>query len=147
MLSPHIHLGQDTAYAKEMRKHEGQYSQYGPPGRPYQYREYPSMLYKPTRAKDSGDVTYEAVQADDDRDRERWERQGFIYGGKGAALAHLERQEFEMAELAANRAVTDQRMGELARDEADRVDSRTIQHLPVIPERNDRPDHMTGKKK
>jgi hypothetical protein len=44
MLSHQIHLGQDTAYGKEMRKHEGQFSQWGPPGRPYVFREYPSML-------------------------------------------------------------------------------------------------------
>lgn len=146
MLSHQIHLGQESAYAKEMRKHEAHFSQYGPPGRPYVFREYPTAMYKPTRAKDSGNVTFEFAMADDDVQRERLERQGFVHGGKGAALAALEKQEFEFAELAANRASTDKRMGELAREEADRVDSNTIQHLPVIPERNDRPDHMSGKK-
>jgi hypothetical protein len=147
MLSHQIHLGQDSQYAKEMRKHEAFHSAYGPPGRPYQFREYPSMLYKPTRAKDSGVVTYEASEAANDSERERLERCGFVHGGKGAALAALEKQEFEFAELAANRAVTDQRMGELARAEAVRVDDATIQHLPVIPEKNDRPDHMKGARK
>lgn len=146
MLAHGIHLGQGTEYAKEMRKHEALHSPYGPPGRPYTFREYPSMMYKPTRAKDNGDVAFEAQTAEDDRDRERLERSGFIHGGKAAALAALERREFEFAELAANRAVTDRRMGELARVEAERVDTATIQHLPVIPEANARPDHMKGKK-
>ena len=142
MLSHQIHLGPDSAYGKEMRKHEGHFSQWGAPGRPYEFRAYPSMLYKPTRAKDSGTVTYEESVAEDDRDRERLERVGFVHGGKGAALADLERREFELAELAANRAASDKRMGELAQGEADRLDSQTIQHLPVIPEVKDRPEHM-----
>lgn len=146
MLSHEIQLGQKTPYAQEMRKWEGLPGPYGMPGRPYQFREYPTMLYRPKRAVKNGDVTYEEAIAGDDNERARWESQGFVHGGKGAALAALERQEFEFAELAANRAVTDKRMGELAREEATRIDDATIQHLPVIPERNDRPEHMSGKK-
>jgi hypothetical protein len=104
------------------------------------------MLYKPTRAKQNGDVTYEEAVAEDDRDRERLERSGFVHGGKGAALAALERQEFEYAELAAGRVPGDRRMSEQAQAEADRVDSATIQHLPVIPEVRDRPEHMQERK-
>ncbi len=146
MLSHEIQLGPKTEYAKEMRKWEGLPGPYGMPGRPYEYRAYPTMLYRPTRAKDSGTVTYDEQIAGDDAERARWEAQGFVHGGKGAALAHLERQEFEFAELAANRAVTDKRMGELAREEGERIDSATIQHLPVIPETRDRAEHMSGKK-
>ena len=148
MLSHHIHVGQDSRLREGDAQARRRYTRsMGRRGARISSASIPSMLYKPTRAKDSGDVTYEASEAADDRERERLERCGFIHGGKGAALAALEKQEFEFAELAANRAVTDQRMGELARAEAVRVDDATIQHLPVIPEKNDRPDHMKGARK
>lgn len=147
MLSHQIHLGPTSAYMKEIAKHEGLPGLHGMPGRPYQFREYPSAMYKPTRDVATGVVSYELATADDDVHRARLEREGFVHGGKGEALATLERREFELAELAANRNVTDQRMGELAKDEAEAIDSTTIQHLPVIPEARNRGEHMPKARK
>lgn len=146
MLANSIHMNPTSEYSKEMAKHEALHSPFGPPGRPFQFHEYPTMMYKGTRSVRNGVITFESQVADDDRDRERLERVGFVHGGQAAAAARVEAQEQEFAELAANRHHSDARMGELAQREADRVDSNTIQHLPVIPEANARPDHMKGKK-
>ena len=64
------------------------------------------------------------------------------YAEMKAALAALEKREFEFAELAAARVPGEMRMGEKAREEAEQVDNTTIQHLPVIPEARDRSEHM-----
>jgi hypothetical protein len=142
MLSHQIHLGPTSAYMKEIAKHEGLPGLHGMPGRPYQFRDYPTAMYKPTRDVKTGEVSYELSTADDDIHRERLERSGFVHGGKGAALAALEKREFEFAELAAARVPGEMRMGEKAREEAEQVDNTTIQHLPVIPEARDRSEHM-----
>lgn len=134
LISTDVNIGPQTAYAKEICKHEAHHTQYGPPGRPYVYREYPHRMYKPKRV--DGGVTFEAQDADDESQRERLERQGFFFGGQGAALEALEKQEYEMAELAANRVIPEQRMSDKARAEAAAVDESTIRHLPVISEAN-----------
>ena len=133
MLSRDIQIGTGTAYAKELTKWEAQHTQYGPPGRPYEYREYPAMMYKPTRARDSGTVTYEHQVVETEHERSVLEALGFVAGGKGKALEALERREFEIAELAAARAAEDRLMGARALSEADAKDSATIQHLAEIP--------------
>lgn len=135
-ISESVQLGKDSAYAQEIRKHEANYTQYGPPGRPYVFREYPTMMYRATRPRAGGvDPDFEGREAADDRDREMLERQGFAHGGKGAALAKLEATEFEIAELAANRALNDRRLSEQARAEADAVDKAAgIQHVAAVPE-------------
>ena len=132
MLSRDIQIGTGTAYAAELRKWEAHHTQYGPPGRPYVFRDYPTMLYRPTRSKQSGDVTYEGQIAETEVQRAQLESVGFVYGGLGAALAALEKREFEIAELAAARASEDRRMGARALQEADAKDSATIQHLATI---------------
>lgn len=134
ILGTDLNVGQGTAYAQEIRKWEANYTQYGPPGRPHVHRDYPARMYRPSRAPQGGPALFEGADASDDRERERLERVGFVYGGQGAALAALEKREFEIAELAANRALTDQRMSAKAQAEADTVDMRTIQHLGAIPE-------------
>lgn len=137
-ISEAIQLGKDSAYAKEITKHEAHYTQYGPPGRPYVYREYPTMLYRASRPKQGGvEPNFEGVEAKDERERANFESQGFVHGGKAAALAKLEAQEFEIAELAANRAFNDRRMGEKAQAEAAAVDEAAgIRHVAAVPEAN-----------
>lgn len=123
-----------SKYAEEMRKWEAHHSQFGPPGRPYEYHAYPTRMYKASRPAAGGPPTFEGVDAHNDAERDSLERIGFVHGGQAEALAALERREFEIAELAANRAYTDRTMSEKARAEADAADSRTIHHLPAIPE-------------
>jgi hypothetical protein len=133
ILSTDIQIGTNTAYARELTKHEANFTQYGPPGRPYVYREYPAMMYKPSRPKMGGPPIFEGQTAENEQQREQLERVGFVYGGQGAALAALEAREFEIAELAANRTTTDIKMSAKAQAEMDAVDMTTIQHLGEIP--------------
>jgi hypothetical protein len=116
-----------------MCKWEAHYTQYGPPGRPFEYHEYPARMYRPSRDTATGRVSYEAQNAGTDTERESLERQGYVYGGQGEALKALEAREFEIAELAASRAYTDRKMSPEARAEADRADRSTSQHLAEIP--------------
>jgi hypothetical protein len=91
-------------------------------------------MYKASRPPMGGPAVFEGQTADDERDRERLERSGFVYGGQGAALEALDAREFELAELAANRVIPEQRMSPKAQAEAEAVDLTTIQHLGAIPE-------------
>lgn len=134
ILGTDLQVGTGTAYAQEIRKWEANFTQYGPPGRPHVHRDYPARMYKPSRPPQGGPAVFEGADAADDRERERLERVGFVYGGQGAALAALDAREFEIAELAANRALTDRKMTAKAQEEADAVDVTTIQHLGAIPE-------------
>jgi hypothetical protein len=133
LLSTDIQVGTNTAYAKEITKHEANFTQYGPPGRPHVHRDYPARMYKPSRPKMGGPCVFEGADAENEAQREQLERIGFVYGGQGAALAALEAREFEIAELAANRAIGDMRLSPKAQAEADAVDVTTIQHLGEIP--------------
>lgn len=133
-ISDSVQLGRDSAYAREITKHEAHHTQYGAPGRPYVFRAYPTMMYRPTRPTSGGAVTWESQEAHSDTERSNYESVGFFHGGKAAALAALEAREFEVAELAANRAFNDRAMGEKARVEAGAIDDATIQHLGEIRE-------------
>lgn len=134
MLSNAVVFSPQSEYAKEMAKWEPFPSPFGPPGRPYQYREYPAMLYRPTRDVVTGKVSFESRVAEDEQQRAVAEGAGFVSGGQGKALEALEAREFEQAELAANRAFSDRKMSPEAQAEAARVDASTSQHLAVIPE-------------
>lgn len=123
-----------SKYADEMRKWEAHHSQFGPPGRPFEHRDYPTRMYKASRPQGGGAPVFEGADAGTPQERESLERIGYVYGGQASALEALEKREFEIAELAANRAHSDRRLSEAARIEADKADSATIQHLPAIPE-------------
>lgn len=134
LLSNEIQVGANTAYASELRKHEANFTQYGPPGRPYVYRDYPARMYKASRPPQGGPAVFEGQTAETEHERASLEAVGFVFGGQGAALAALEAREFEMAELAANRTIGDLKMTPRAQAEAEAVDVTTIQHLGAIPE-------------
>lgn len=134
LLSHDVQIGTGTAYAKELVKHEANFTQYGPPGRPYEYRAYPTMMYQAKRPAKGGDAEFTSAEAGSETQRSQLESIGFVYGGPAEALAKLEAREFEMAEAAAGRAFTDRKMTAGAQDEAAAVDEKTIQHLGSIPE-------------
>ncbi len=136
LISTDLVIGPNTAYAKELCKWEAHWTQYGAPQRPYEYRDYPHRMYKPTRSATTSEVTFEGQTAENEHDRERLERVGFVFGGQGEAMKVLEAREFEIAELAANRALNDRRLSANAQAEAAAVDDTTIRHLPVINEAN-----------
>ena len=136
------------AYAEEIRKWEANFTQFGPPGRPYEYAPFPSMLYKARRphhgeageyirvkidGDDVGNVVWESVTAESETEAENYARQGFVMGGKMAALEHLVNLEKFVATAAAERLEQDRHMSEKAQAEAARKDDRTVQHLGEIP--------------
>lgn len=125
----------ESGYAKETRKWEAHHTQFGPPGRPYVFSEYPSRMYRAMRQK-SGDRTLEAETAGNDTERSSLESRGFVVGGQQAALDALTAQEKSYAELAAEINYDARHgMGEKARVEVDMAqDAAGARHLPMIPE-------------
>lgn len=93
----------ESEYAKEMRKWEAQYTEFGPPGRPYVYQEYPMQLYRAARRPNGGGHTFDGQRAETERERSSLEALGFVAGGQQCAVDVLETQERQYAELAASR--------------------------------------------
>lgn len=128
----------ETEYAKEMRKWESQYTQYGPPGRPYpQPLPYPTRMYKAERQKD-GSRLFHGETAHDEHEQRNLESRGFVVGGQQAALDALEKIEFGHAELAANLNYQARRATagnpHVAEEIAAAQDAHGAKHLPMVPE-------------
>lgn len=128
----------DSAYAKEMVKWESQHTQYGPPLRPYEFREFPKRLYKAIRPLAGGTVTFDGRDAGDENEERNLLSRGYRCG-QDTALAALDKADFAVAEATANRHYHDARMGEQARREAEAADNATAAHVPVIPEKARKP--------
>jgi len=124
----------ESKYAEEMRKWEGQYSQYGPPGRPYQHFEYPVKLSRASRPVGGGPVSFESMDAADEQEERNLQSRGFCRG-RDTALEALEKAELVLAQGAAERAYSDRLMSARAQREAEREDNATAAHLAVIPEK------------
>lgn len=132
---PVIHTP-DTPYAKEMARHEAIHTKYGAPGRPYQFREYPTRMYLAVRASD-GTPTIQGETANDEHERRNLESRGFVHGGQGAAIEALDARETEHGKLAAERAydVAKGRLSEKAVREVQFVEEAAgAMHVPEIPE-------------
>lgn len=125
----------ESNFSKEMARWESGFTQYGPPGRPYQYQAFPTRLYKAVRNAD-GSRTFEGATANDEHEQRNFESRGFVAGGQQAALDALAAQEQEVAVLAANRNYTDRHMSEAAQAEAAAVVSAAgARHVAEIPEK------------
>ncbi|MDQ3170230.1 MAG: hypothetical protein M3Q55_08850 [Acidobacteriota bacterium] len=118
----------DSAYAQEARKWEATHTEYGAPGRPFVFQEYPKRLYK---AK--GGDEFESIEVADANDERNYQSRGFR-AGQDHALEALRAQQTSVAEAAANRAYHERSMSEQARAEAQAYDDATPNHVPVIPE-------------
>lgn len=127
----------DSKYAEEMRRWEALHTQYGPPGRPYEYREYPTQMYKAGRNDAGRSVILESRRAEDSTERERLERDGFVCGGQQAALDALERSELELAKLAAEINYDAQhKLSDKARAEVEAAQADAgMRHIGEIPEK------------
>ena len=123
----------DSEYAKERRKYEALHSEFGAPGRPYQFFEYPTMMYKAGLDEKGQIAILERLEAETETQRGELERLGFVYGGQGAAVAAFERQRQEMAVLAATRNYEDRNMSEKAKAEAEAFKAHSTEHQPTIP--------------
>lgn len=123
----------DSNYAKEMVKWEANYTPYGAPQRPYNPNiKWPAMFYLVGHKNGQLEIIERREAADENEGNNLYSR-GF---GNGAAEAVdlFHKRNRDAAELAANRAFSDQRMSEKAQAEAAAKDAETIDHLPVIPE-------------
>lgn len=94
----------DSAYAKEMVKHEAQYSPFGPGLRPYAYRDYPMTMHRAGRpAGGMGvDTIVETHDVSSDAEETKWHAEGFRRTPL-EALDAFESQQLEIAKLAAER--------------------------------------------
>lgn len=124
----------ESAYAQERRKHESQHTDFGPPGRPYTFQEYPKRLYKAIRPDTGGQVTFDGRDAGNSTEERNLLSRGYRCG-QDKALELLDKTAFAVAEAAANRAYQEQRMSAKARAEAEAADNATAAHLPEIPEK------------
>src|SRR5216117_1122689 len=123
---------QDSGYATERRKWETTHTEFGPPGRPAVYQEFPLMVYRAKRAETGGKLILEHHIVNDEQEERNLLSRGFVRGPE-QAIARLEYGEQELARAAAERAYAEQRMSPKAQAEAAAVDESTIQHLGEVP--------------
>lgn len=151
-----VEYGTESHYAKEMRKHEATHTQFGPPGRPYVYRPYPTRMYKAERVDGKSKIV-DAQTAHDEQEQRNLESRGFVYGGAAEAFKALEQTEREHATLAAEREyqvqhhrLSDHAVAEVRSAEAAHG-ARHLADVPVTPIKPRRkpgpktktPDHVT----
>lgn len=137
--SPSIALSQSSEYAKEMRKHESTHTRYGPPGRPYVYREFGesgTVMYRAEHRSGTGIVIVDRHTVHDERQQQNMRSRGY-YDEPTEAIAAIERQQTEFGRLAAERnfdiahgRLSEKAAAEVRGHEAD----HGARHLPAIPE-------------
>jgi hypothetical protein len=131
-----VEHGSQSNYAKEMRLHEAHPSQFGPPGRPYVFREFPKRMYKAERT-DKGIVITEAFNANDADEERNFQSRGFHFG-QDAAFAAVHAEHTEHGKLAAEReaAIQKGKLSERAVEEVRAAEAEHgARHLPDVPEK------------
>lgn len=126
---------QESNYAKEMVKHEAYPTQFGPPGRPYVFREYPKRLYKADRV-DGQIKIVDAQTAHDDHEERNLLSRDFHFGPDKAMQA-IEQQQLTHGTLAAEREwqIQHGRVSEKAASEVRAAEAEHgARHLPDVPE-------------
>lgn len=134
--SPSIVLPQSSEYAKEMRKWESQPTRFGPPGRPYEYREYPTWMFRAEHLSGKGIHIVDKQLVDDLQQQRNMESRGFHVEPR-EAIAAIERQQTEFGRLAAERnfEIAHGRISEHAATEVRAHEAEHgARHLPMIPE-------------
>lgn len=125
---PSIIIPQNTPYAEEMRKHEAQHTQFGPPGRPYVFREFPKMLF---RGRDGEHCTVQ-----DEHEQRNMQSRGFCLTQE-AAIEAADREHTEHGKLAAERnwEIKHGRISEKAAAEVRQAEAEHgARHLPEVKE-------------
>lgn len=133
---PSIVIPQNTAYAVEMRRHEATHTQFGAPGRPYEYREFPKRIYRAVRAEEGG-VVYEGFTVNDEDEQRNMQSRGYALT-QADAKAALEREQTEHGKLAAEREYFIQhgRVSPRAVEEVRAAEAEHgARHLPEVPEK------------
>ncbi len=133
---PVIHAP-ETEYAKEMRKWEANYTQFGPPGRPWGSKdgpggEFPKMIYKGVRQAD-GTRTLEHFIVQNDDEQRNLQSRGYSLTQQDA-LDVLDREHTEHGALAAELNFEARRMSHKAAAEIDAAQqAHGVKHLPAVP--------------
>jgi hypothetical protein len=126
----------DSGYAKEMVKHEAYHTQYGPPQRPYVFREFPKRLYKAEQVSGKGIQIVDAQTAEDDLQERNLLSRGFHFG-QDTAIEAVQREHTEHGRLAAEReyALRHGKHSERAVSEVRAAEeAHGARHLPSVPE-------------
>lgn len=125
----------DSNYAKEMRKWNAVHTEFGPPGRPYTFQEFPKRLYRADRV-DGQIKIVERFSVGNDLEQRNMESRGF-HADQADAIAEIERQHTEHATLAAEREwqIQHGRVSPKAAAEARLAEvAHGARHLPDVPE-------------
>lgn len=133
-----------TRYADEVLKHEFDDVRIGTDrGKrgPRVYQEFPKMVYKAGR-NDVGKIEIlEHQVVETDLEESNLRSRGFVSTQEGA-LALFQRDDQDLAKLAANRAYQERTMSDAARKEAQDYESSVDEHvaeIPVTPKKRGRP--------
>lgn len=130
---------QESKYSIESRKYEAQFTQFGAPGRPHVYRDYPTMMYKAGRNPQGMMIeilpgTDGRAEASNEAERANLESLGYVWGGAKAAVDAFERRLLDDAAIAAARNHEDLGMSDKAKAESNAAENASSDHLPAIPE-------------
>ena len=130
---PSIVMPQNTPYAQEMRRHEAQHTQFGPPGRPYVHQEFPKRVYKAVRG--ARGVEFEGFTVNDEHEQRNLQSRGYSLS-QPDALEALNHEHVEHGKLAAERnyEIKHGRISERAAAEVRAAeDAHGSTHLPEVP--------------
>lgn len=126
----------ESGYAKEMIKHEAYPTKFGPPQRPYSYREFPKMLFKGARGSKGPEIAERTI-VNDEHEQRNMQSRGF-YVTQEAAMDALAKEHTEHGKLAAERnyEIAHGRISERAASEVRQAESEHgASHLPVVEEK------------
>lgn len=133
---PSIVIPQNTPYAQEMRKYEATHTQFGAPGRPYVYREFPKRLYRAVRREDKPGIIFDGFTVNDEAEQRNMQSRGYAVSQQ-AAMDALEAEQTEHGKLAAEREyeIKHGRISEKATREVRAAEAEHgATHLPAVPE-------------
>lgn len=131
-----VEWGQNSNYGKEMRRWESTHTQFGPPGRPYVFQEFPKRMYKAARIAGRGIEIVDAQTAEDDLQEANLRSRGFHFM-QAAAIDAIRAEQTEHGTLAAEREweIQHGRLSEHATAEVRAHEqAHGATHLPMIPE-------------
>ncbi len=130
-----VEYGKDSNYAKEARRWEATHTEFGPPGRPWVYREFPKMLYKAANVDGKIKIADRVTVHTEDEQR-NMESRGFVFGPDNAIKAVETEQHLVHGTLAAEREwqIQHGRISEKAVAEVRAAETAVgAVHLPDVP--------------
>ena len=129
-----VEHGTASRYAQEMRRWNAHHSEFGPPGKPYVFQEFPKRVYRADRVEGVVKIVESKEVGNDDEElKERGK--GFRFRQEDA-LDLMRGEQLEHGRLAAEREweIQHGRLSEKAIEEVREVEAASSVHVPVIPE-------------